>query len=557
MHKSVIISLCFIFIQLICCGGLQAQEEAGKKRPNIIFILLDDLGYSDLGAYGGEIKTPHMDSLAHNGLRFTQCYNSARCCPSRASLLTGLYSHQAGIANFTTKRDESAKRGPAYKNRLNDQCVTLAEVLQQSGYATFMVGKWHVSDYETPIQRGFGQFYGFTSDHSASQWDPDKYRRLPESAVPEVKPGSPFYVTDVFSDYALEFIKQGEQTEKPFFLYLAYSSPHFPLHAPPATRDKYLDTYRQGWDKLRAERYKRQQEIGLTTPAWKFTELSDVPMDDAMIANGFPGKQNPHWDSLDHERQEDLAYRMSTFAAMVEHVDEGVGKIIEHLKSTGDLDNTLIMITSDNGACYEWGPYGFDGVSRTGKNILHTGKELESIGTAGTYHSVGSGWSCLSNTPLRMYKHFNHEGGNCSPLVVSWPKGITDSNRWVREPVHLLDIMPTLCAVSGAEYPENYHGKAIQPAEGVSLTSLFPSDGKLAPRSLCFDHFGSSAIRKGDWKLVRGNHRYNKHQWELYNISKDRCETHDLIKDNPDKAKELLDEWAHWAKRVRVEPYNR
>ncbi len=530
-----------------------AAETPG--RPNIIVILLDDMGYSDIGAYGGEVRTPAMDKLAKGGLRFTQNYNSARCCPSRASLLTGLYSHQAGIANFTG-RDRSAKMGPAYRGRLNKQCVTMAEVLKRAGYATYGVGKWHVGGAEDPISRGFEEYYGYLHHHSNRQWETKHYHRLPKTRKPELTfDRATYYATDAFNDYALEFLKQGQKNPKPFFLYLAHSSPHFPLHAPAKTRDAYLDIYRRGWDVLRKERYARQVKSGLVTDTWRFTERSDVPNDTAKIANGYPGKQNPAWGALPANRREDLVYRMATFAAMIDHVDQGLARIVEHLEKTGDLDNTLILLTSDNGACYEWGPFGFDGVSRTGKNILHEGDRLKTVGQKGSYHSVGSAWSCLSNTPLRMYKHFNHEGGNCSPLIAHWPKGITKSDRWVRTPVHLMDIMPTLCDVAGAKYPRTFNGHAITPVEGTSLKPLFAGKTKLPPRTLCFDHFDSSAIRKGDWKLVRGNRRYNQRRWELYNIAADRCETKNLIADRPELAKSLEAEWLRWAKRVKVAPY--
>lgn len=546
-----------IILMAILIATITSPNISAAERPNIIVVLLDDMGYSDIGAYGGEVRTPAMDRLAEDGLRFTQNYNSARCCPSRASLLTGLYSHQAGIADFTG-RDQSQSRGPAYLNRLNKQCVTLAEVLKSAGYSTYGVGKWHVGGAENPIRRGFEEYYGYLHHHSNPQWRMHHYHRLPKDRTPEFTyDPEKYYATDAFSDYALEFVKQGQKKDKPFFLYLAHSTPHFPLHAPAETRDSYLDTYRRGWDVLRKQRYERQKKSGLVTDSWNFTERSDVPHDTEKIANGYPGKQNPAWETLPANRREDLAYRMATFAAMIEHVDRGVGRIIKQLEETGDLDNTLILLTSDNGACYEWGPFGFDGVSRSGKNILHEGEALNRVGGRDSFHSVGSAWSCLSNTPLRMYKHFNHEGGNCSPMIAHWPKGIEKKDRWVRTPVHLMDIMPTICDVADAEYPKTFNGNEITPVEGTSLKPIFTGKEELPERTLCFDHFSSSAIRKGDWKLVRGNHRYNQRRWELYNIAEDRCETTDLINDKPELAKELEAEWLEWAMRVKVAPYYR
>ncbi|MEK6233346.1 MAG: arylsulfatase [Planctomycetales bacterium] len=553
-HRTIGTALALLALAWAIAGNSTAVGRE-KQQPNIIVVLVDDMGYSDLGCFGGEVKTPHIDRLAGNGLRFTQSYNSARCCPSRASLLTGLYSHQAGIANFTG-RDATATNGPAYLGRINKQCVTLAEVLKTAGYNTYGVGKWHVGHQESPVTRGFDEYYGYIRGHSTSQWRINNYKRLPEGRKPEIthQPDE-FYATDAFSDYAVEFIKQGQQKKKPFFLYLAHSSPHFPLHAPAETRDSYLEIYRRGWDVLREDRHERQKKSGLATASWKLTERSDVPLDREDIANGFPGKQNPAWDSLPSDRREDLTYRMATFAAMVEHVDRGMGRIIKTLEANGDLDNTLILLTSDNGACYEWGPFGFDKSSRRGLTILHQGEELKKVGGPDSHHSVGSAWSCLSNTPLRMYKHFNHEGGQCSPLIAHWPQGVKKPNRWVRDPVHLIDFMPTICSVSGAAHPKEFNGQNLIPLEGTSLKPILDGADRLVERTLCFDHFGASAIRQGDWKLVRGNTRYNNRTWELYNIAQDRCETNNLIDSHPDKSMTLEKQWTDWAVRVKVNPY--
>ena len=539
---------------LLCLSSI-GLGSAQSKQPNIIVILLDDLGYSDLGSYGGEINTPHMDQLAGNGLRFTQSYNTARCCPSRAALMTGLYSHQAGLADFTGP-DRSATEGPAYRNHLGDDSVTLARMLKDSGYLTYHVGKWHLGRNVSPIDRGFDEFYGYVNGHSQPQWKPERYQRLPEDREPEFiyKPKE-YYATDVFNDYSVEFIEQSAQSEKPFFLYLAHSSPHFPLHAPAETRDKYVDIYRQGWDKLREQRFARQKEIGLANDSWTFTELSKVPVDPKEPTNGYAGKQNPHWDVLEAVRREDLAYRMAIYAAMVEHVDKGIGEIVQKLEEQGELDNTLIMLTSDNGACYEWGPYGFDVHNGVVGAVLHEARFNVKMGLEGSYHSVGSGWANLRNTPFRLYKHFNHEGGSCSPLIAHWPAGIKKPNRWVRTPVHLIDLMPTFVDAAQATYPTDVDGRKIQPYEGTSLSPLFAGADRLPERSLYFDHFGSSAIRKGDWKLVRCNDRLNDRKWELYNIADDRCETKDQINDKPEIFTKLEKEWVTWAKRVNLAPY--
>ena len=543
MRYWIILLALFVSSPLVALAG---------DRPNIIVILADDLGYSDLGCYGGEISTPNIDALASTGARFTQLYNSARCCPSRASLMTGLYPSQAGIGDFTTGKPDP-NRGPGYLGRLSDQCVTMAEALKQSGYGCYYVGKWHMHPQTGPIKRGFDEFYGFTRDHSHDQYDADYYIRLPEGRKKEIDvPREDFYATDVFNDYAIEFIKQGQQTDKPWFLFLGHSAPHFPVQAPAERADKYDATYRRGWDVLREERYSRMKEIGLVNgDHWSFTPRSIVPVDRDDIANGFSGKQNPAWDTVDHDRQLDLARRMAVFAAMVETVDGGVGRIVKHLESTGDLDNTFIIFLSDNGACYEWGPYGFDGMSRTGNTILHTGDDLQKIGGHGTHHSYGSAWANLGNTPFQMYKHFTNEGGISTPCIAHWPKGIGEPDKWIRTPAHVMDVMPTLLDVAGATYPKTLDGHDVLPMEGTSLLPAMRGE-EMAERTIGFDHQGAHALRQGDWKLVWSKRMPHKIEWELYNLAEDRCETHDLAKELPDRVAAMAADWDKWARHVQV-----
>ena len=533
---------------LAVCVGLVAAAE----RPNIIVILLDDLGYSDLGCYGGEIDTPNIDALAENGVRFESFYNSARCCPSRASLMTGLYPPQTGVASFTTRQPHPT-RGPAYLGRLNDRCVTLGEVLGNAGYSCYYVGKWHLHNETGPTRRGFDEFYGYAQDHSHDQWDADYYQRLPAGREKEIDPPQgEFYATDVFNEYALEFIRQGQQRDRPWFLVLGHSSPHFPVQAPAESADKYFDRYLRGWDVLREERYGRMKRIGLIDgDRWKFTNRSLVPVDRDDIANGFPGKPNPAWDSIDEPRQKDLARRMALFAAMVEHVDRGVGDIVRHLEDTGELDNTLIMLLSDNGACYEWGPYGFDERSRQGVTILHTGEGLRKMGGPGTYHSYGSGWANLGNTPFRLYKHFTHEGGVATPFIAHWPEGIPNPGRWVRERGHVIDVMPTLRAAAGADYPSGFAGRTVQPEEGMNLLPLFNGES-LPARTLFFEHQAARGIIQGDWKAVWGKRMPAEIRWELYNLSADRAETTDLAREHPETVRELADKWAQYAERTGI-----
>lgn len=525
---------------------------AAADRPNILVILLDDLGYSDLGCYGGEIDTPNIDALAEGGVRFESFYNSSRCCPSRASLMTGLYPPQTGVASFTTRQPHPT-RGPAYLGRLNERCVTLGEVLGQSGYSSYYVGKWHLHDETGPTSRGFEEFYGYAFDHSHDQWDAAYYQRMPAGRNKEIDPPQgEFYATDVFSEYALEFIRQGQEKGKPWFVFLGHSSPHFPVQAPARSADKYFSRYLRGWDILREERYSRMKQIGLIDgDRWTLTGRSLVPVDRDDIANGFSGEPNPPWASIDKPRQMDLARRMALFAAMVEHVDRGVGEIVSHLKETGQFDSTLIMLMSDNGACYEWGPYGFDQRSRRGLTILHAGDDLQAMGGPGTYHSYGSGWANLGNTPFRLYKHFTHDGGSNTPFIAHWPEGITNAGAWVRERGHIIDVMPTLRSVAGADYPSGFAGRNVQPEQGVDLLAAFNGEA-LPERTLYFEHQAARAVIQGDWKAVWGKRMPHEIRWELYNLRADRSETTDVASQNPGIVRRLASEWEEYARRTGI-----
>lgn len=540
-------------LTLFCIASIAGACAArAAEPPNIVVILADDLGYSDLGCYGGEIHTPNIDALAAGGVRFSQFYNSARCCPSRASLMTGLYPTQAGIGDFTSPRPDK-RRGPGYLGRLNDQCVTLAEVLKPAGYGCYYVGKWHMHWETGPIRRGFDEFYGYTRGYAHDQYDAGGYVRLPEGRDKEIAPSpAEFYATNVFNEYAVEFIRQGQQTEKPWFLFLGHSSPHFPVQAPADRADKYDEIYRRGWDVLREERFRRMQRLGLADgDHWKLSPPSLVPVDTDKISNGFSGKPNPAWESLGEDRRRDLARRMAVFAAMVEGVDNGVGKIVDHLRQTGDLENTLILFLSDNGACYEWGPFGFDGPSRKGITTLRTGSDLEKTGGPGTHQSYGSGWANLGNTPFRMYKHFTHEGGISTPFIAHWPQGIGSRDEWIREPAHLMDVMPTLVEVAGASYPTEFNGNAVTPLEGISLVPAMHGK-KTKARSIGFDHESAHALRKGDWKVVYAKRMPHELKWELYNLAEDRCELNDLADQYPERVEAMVSEWEGWARRVGV-----
>ena len=513
----------------------KTTAPSSSVRPNVLLILADDLGWSDIGCFGSEISTPNIDALAHSGLSFTQFYNSARCSPTRASLLTGLSPHQAGVANI----------GPP----LSNHAVTLPEVLGPVGYTTSMVGKWHLTESNTPVDRGFGDFYGMLGGFN-SYWREDPYYvRLPSGRPKrEYKPGQ-FYSTDVFADYSMDFIDQARQTGKPWFQYLAFNAPHFPLQAPEADIEKYEKVYAQGWDHIREQRLARQKKLGLVPQNLALTPRSVVPKNFINVQTGWADKDNPAWDSLPADRRADLARRMAVYAAVVDHMDQAIGRVVAHLKQTGQYDNTLIFFLSDNGACAEWDPYGFDQLDSP-KNIIHTGAELQKVGTDESYISYGSGWANASNTPWRLYKHYAHEGGIRTQLIVHWPQGLkTKAGARTDQPGSVADLMPTLLEVSGAKYPQERNGQNILPMQGESLLPIFRG-GTLPPRTLCMEHEGNRMVREGNWKLVA----LGSKPWELYDFSNDPTEMRDLAAREPARVQKMAADWENWAENSMVKP---
>ncbi len=514
-------------------SGAQAPPA---HRPNVLIILADDLGWSDVGCYGSEVSTPNIDALAADGLRFTQFYNNARCSPSRASLLTGLYPHEAGV--------------PVLSTPLNDRCVTLAEVLHPAGYSTYMVGKWHLSEQVTPTMRGFDEFYGMLGGFN-SYWQEDPYdTRLPADHPKRTYAPDAFYSTNAFGDYALDFMNLGRESGKPWFLYLAFQAGHFPLGAPEAVIDKYETMYRtKGWDVIRDERLAKQKKLGLLPANLPLTPRSVVPANFINTRTGWADKQNPAWASLSPARQGDLARRMAVYAAAIDVMDQNIGRVIAHLKQTGEWNNTLILFLSDNGACAEWDPYGFDKLDST-LNILHTGADLKKVGGPDSYVSYGSDWANVGNTPWRLYKHYAQEGGIRTPLIVHWPAALkTKPGAMTAQVGTVNDFMPTLLQVCGATYPAQRNGVDILPAEGESLVPAF-SGGSLAPRPQYLEHEGNRMIREGDWKLVA---LANK-PWELYDLASDPTEVRDLSASNSSRVQAMDADWEVWAEHHAVKP---
>lgn len=508
---------------------VSAVTMAAQTRPNIVLIMVDDMGFSDIGCYGGEIQTPHIDSLAQNGIRFRQFYNTARCCPTRASLMTGLFPHQTGIGEMTNSPNDERNAEQCaygYTGFLNRDCVTLAEVLQSGGYHTYMTGKWHLGYHDKdrwPLQRGFERYYGIISG-ACSYFDPRPPRGLTLDNTPVDPEGENYYTTDAFANYAVRFITE-QKDDKPFFLYLAFNAPHWPLHAKEQDIKKYVGKYREGWDQLRQQRHKRMIEMGIVEEKWGLSERD-------------PGVRA--WEKLTEEQKKQLDYRMAVYAAQVDCVDQNVGKLLDTLKDINKLDNTLVLFLSDNGGCAE--PY---------KDL--GGGKFEDINNPAKNGSIsyGQGWANASNTPFRLFKTRVHEGGISTPLIAYWPDTIkSQKGKITNSTGYLIDIMPTLLEVSGASYPEEFKGHKIHATEGISLLPVF-KEGKGPEHEWMFwEHINNCAVRHGKWKAIKKL----KGDWELYNLEEDRTEMHNLADQHPDIVKEMDSKWNAWAKDKHVLP---
>lgn len=518
-----------ILASLVCLAGLNSVSAA-DPRPNILVILVDDMGFSDIGCYGSEIPTPNLDKLAAEGVRFTQFYNTARCSPTRASLMTGLYPHQAGMGFLDGLKLPDSKGTHA---KLEDRCVTMAEVLGTAGYHTSVVGKWHMGQVNgtPPWERGFqrtattqfGELY-FPKERSpeATKWVYLDGRKVPSDS-PEVGEGE-WYSTFMFTDWALKFLDDAKASGKPFFQYFAHGAVHFPLKAPADMIAKYRGRYKVGWDKLREERHKKQIELGIVDAKWP---LSERPPD------------VPAWDSLSEEDKDRFDNMMAIYAAMIDCIDQSVGRMVEGLKQRGMYENTLILFMSDNGGNAEGGPRGIT--------------EGEVLGSPDSRVFLGMPWGTLNNTPFRRYKHFTHEGGISTPLIAHWPAGIPAerNGKLESQPGHLVDVMATAVDVSGALYPAEFKGHRILPMEGVSLAPAFKGESLHRVKPIFWMHEGNRAVRSGPWKAVKKF----KEDWELYNIDDDRTEQHNVIKDRPAVAELLIQQWEDWAATTFVDEW--
>lgn len=511
------------------CTGIM---PAATRRPNIVLIMVDDMGYSDLGCYGGEIPTPNIDRLAENGLKFTQFYNTARCCPTRASLMTGLHPHQTGVGGMTNspKREKDISKSEyGYTGFLNRDCVTIAEVLKSAGYHTYMTGKWHLGYHagdRWPLQRGFDRFYGINAG-ACSYLDPQPPRGLSFGNTPVQPEGENYYTTDAFTDYAVKFME--EQTDdRPFFLYLAYNAPHWPLHAKEEDIAQFVGKYTCGWDELRLQRHARQLEMGLLDRTWRLSDRN-------------PGARA--WTELSAQEKKELGYRMAVYAAQIYAVDYNVGKVVNALKKLGKMDDTLILFLDDNGGCPE--PW----TDRGGGKF----SDINNPEKSGSI-SYGQGWANASNTPFRKFKTDIYEGGISTPLIAHWPNRIVSQKGKTTDAVgYLLDIMPTVLDITGAEYPAEYGGHKIHPLEGQSLMPALDT-GKLEQHEWMFwEHISGNAVRWGRWKAVKPK-KHGEEAWELYDVVADRTETRNLAADHPEIFEKLKNKWHEWAKRCHVVP---
>lgn len=523
-----------------------------KARPNIIIILVDDMGYSDLGCYGGEIDTPNLDRLAQGGVRFTQFYNTPKCSPSRASLLTGLHPHQVGMGILADSDMDRVPEPPdGYVGDLSANCVTIAELLQEAGYGTYQVGKWHLSnntreeDDTWPRARGFDHHYG-NLNGATSYFYPATLFRDGVNVEDEALHDPEFYYTDAISDHAVAYINQHMTTraDAPFFMYIAYTCPHWPLHAKPEDIEKYRGKFSTGWDQLRQDRYDRLVEMGVISKEWGLP-----PLDIA----------TPPWAEVDEPDRAWYERRMEVYAAMIDCMDQGVGRVIEALERHQVFEDTMILFLSDNGASWEeigdsslfWIPKGVSRAKcRDGMPVHHGTTDALMPGPENTWQSYGRDWASLSNCPFRGYKDYTYEGGIATPLIIHYPQQIPARGTLCHDAAQLTDILPTILDFTSVKYPTSFNERAILPPEGKSLLSVLLHGNAFDKEEFYWEHMNSAAIRTGPWKLVR----FKNQSWELYNLDSDRTELCNLARKHPRRGEDLEELYSSWAERCNVLP---
>jgi arylsulfatase len=514
------LSACMLMtILLTAHSPVKVNSQKSPDRPNIIFIMADDMGFSDIGCYGGEVQTPNIDRLAANGIKLRTFYNNARCCPTRASLLTGQYPHSVGMGHMVTLPKGKYEPG-SYQGFLSDRSPTIAEELKKAGYRTYMSGKWHVGERKEhwPVKRGFDRYFGLISGASSFYeiTPAEKSKRIFALDDKEYElPAEGFYATDAFTDHAIGFIKDHfeQQTAEPFFLYLAYTAPHFPLHAPEAEIAKYEKVYEKGWDEARRLRYESMKKAGYIDSRYRLSPRT---------------KGIPDW--MGDSEKDQWVRKMAVYAAMTDRMDQNIGRLISALKTSRQFENTVIVFLSDNGGCAEI-------INTEG---LHD--PARKIGEKGSYSTIGEAWANVSNTPFRMYKHNMHEGGIATPFIIHWPAGIKPRKGFSDGIGHVIDLMPTALELAGT--------KNVNLA-GKSLSYLWTSK-KQPDRTYCWEHEGNKAIRKGKWKLVR---EHDDPSWALYDMKADPAELNDLASQKKELADAMLAEYLAWEKQVGVKEF--
>ncbi|OCX52038.1 sulfatase [Mucilaginibacter sp. PPCGB 2223] len=516
-----------IAMSLLAPGTARAQRHIATK-PNIVIILADDMGFADAGCFGSEIHTPNIDRLAAKGLKLTQFYNAGRCCPSRTALLTGLYPHQAGVGDMVKNWGD-----PAYQGYLNDHCATIAELLKAgAGYNTIVSGKWHVGLVPSALayNRGFDQ--SFTMLNNASSYfnsdplfnDGSKITfMLNDRQV--FRNDTSEYLTQAITRFAINSLDRIKNEQKPFFLYVAYNAPHWPIQALPQDIARYKGKYLNGWDELRWQRYQKLRSLGVISKAWQLSPRYE---------------KVPDWEKLSAEEKDKWDTRMAIYAAMIDRMDTGIGQILAKIKQLHKDKNTLVLFMSDNGGSAD--------------DVKNWNNVIQKSGTPGSVNSIDSyetPWANVSNTPFKGFKKNTHEGGIASPFTAYFP-GVIKPGSTNRQVAHMIDILPTCLDLAGVSYPNEFKGRLLAPAQGVSLKAAFTGKAFKDHDALFWEHEGSRAIRKGRWKLVAENNA----AWELYDMRVDRSETNNLAAEYPEKAKALETEYLAWAARVGVRNWN-
>ncbi len=499
------------------------SKETKDKRPNIIVILADDLGFSDLSCYGSEIPTPNLDRLAAQGMRMTHFYNAGRCCPSRAALLTGLYPHQAGIGDMIQD-----KGSPAYQGYLSDSSVTISQLLQKSGYHTITSGKWHVGTKPSALayNRGFDKSFCMLNNGSSYFKNGPLYNDGRTVTFMEgdreIKRDTSYYLTQQITDFAVDAIEAQKNNQNPFFLYVTYTAPHWPIQALEKDIELFRGKYLKGWDKIREERFQKLIRQGI------------IPKETRLTARN---EKIPAWNSIPENEKGMWAMRMAIYAAMIYRMDQGIGEILKKLEETGESKNTLVIFVSDNGGSG-------DEVQKDGHVIQRNGKQ----GTGDNIDSYQKNWGNVSNTPFATFKKNMHEGGIATPFIAYYP-GVIKPGQLNNAIGHIINIMPTCLELAGVKYPQTFNGTTIKPLEGISLVKNLKTNASIANDTLYWEHEGNKAVRAGKWKLV---YELDINQWELYDLSTDRSETNNLALKYPEKVKQLQIAHDRWSAKVGV-----